>query len=323
MARPLRIEYPGAHYYVINRGIAGMKIFQDDHDKEKFLEYLGTAAQRSAISVHSYCLMPNHFHLLIETPEAGLSRAIQWLNISYATYFNKKYRRSGHLFQGRFKAILVEADAYLLELSWYIHLNPVRANIVAAPGDYRWSSFPAFMGDQKKPDWLDTGLPASFGKNSKAAAKGYASFVDEVDAGSLKNPGKEVIGGCILGSADFASWVKENFLSDRKEEKEIPQLTNLKPRVSPERIVEAVCAETASSPERILAKGKKGNPAREIAIFLARDVSGVSTKELGAYFGGISGAGVTMRYNLFSEKLTEDKALKALVGRIRKRIFSL
>ena len=135
MARPLRVEYAGAYYHVMNRGNARDKIFYGDRDRERFLQYLAISAQRFSIIIHAYCLMTNHYHLLVETPEPNLSAAIQWLNVSYATYLNKKRRRSGHLFQGRFKSILVQADEWFKYLSRYIHLNPVRARIVKKPND--------------------------------------------------------------------------------------------------------------------------------------------------------------------------------------------
>ena len=130
MARALRVEFPGAFYHVINRGNAGETLFRSKRDREKFLEYVGKAVERFGIKVHTYCLMTNHYHFLIETPEANLSRAIQWTNMSYAAYFNRKRDRRGHLFQGRFKSILVDADEYLKHLSRYIHLNPLRAKMV-------------------------------------------------------------------------------------------------------------------------------------------------------------------------------------------------
>lgn len=164
MARPLRVEYPGAYYHVINRGNAGENIFHSTRDREKFLEYLEKAVERFSIIIHTYCLMTNHYHLLIETAQANLSLAMQWLNVSYAAYYNKKRQRSGHLFQGRFKSVLVEADEYL---------NPVKAGMVNSPGEFSWSSYPAFIGKIKTPDWLETGwLLAAFGRKKKEAVSG-------------------------------------------------------------------------------------------------------------------------------------------------------
>ncbi|MBW2065942.1 MAG: transposase [Deltaproteobacteria bacterium] len=140
MARPLRVEYPGAYYHVMSRGNNQERIYEDDTDREKFLEYLGKASERFSIIIYTYCLMNTHYHLLVQTPEANLSLAMQWLNVSYATYLNRKRGRYGHLFQGRFKALLIDADGYLTHLSRYIHLNPVRAKMVSLPAEYPWSS---------------------------------------------------------------------------------------------------------------------------------------------------------------------------------------
>jgi len=206
VARPLRVEYAGAFYHVMNRGNAGGEIFVSRKDKEKFTEYFGKSVERFSIIIHTYCLMSNHYHLLIETPQPNLSQAIQWLNVSYAAYHNRKHRRSGHLFQGRFKSVLVDADEYLKHLSRYIHLNPVRAKIVQKPEEYRCSSYPAFIGKTKVPEWLETGwLLWSFGKKKKAAMQNCKAFVDGVDSETLESPAKDIVGGFILGDSDFVN----------------------------------------------------------------------------------------------------------------------
>ena len=218
MARPLRVEYPGAFYHVMHRGNAGEDIFKSKRDREIFLEYFAKAVERFGIKIHTYCLMTNHYHMLIETPQPNLSQAIKWINVSYATYFNRKRRRSGHLFQGRFKSILVDADEYLKPLSRYIHLNPLRAKIVNVLSEYRWSSYPAFIGKIKSPDWLETDwLLSIFDRKRKLAAKSYQNFVETVDIAQLENPAKELTGGFILGSVEFVDWVKKTFLSKRSE----------------------------------------------------------------------------------------------------------
>ena len=172
MARPLRIEFPGAFYHVINRGNAGMSVFKSGRDRERFLEYVGKAVERYEIKVHTYCLMTTHYHFLIETPHPNLSQAIKWINVSYAMYFNRTRRRTGHLFQGRFKAVLVDADEYLKDLSRYIHLNPVRAGMVEHCKDYQWSSYPVFGGYGKLPEWLETNwLLSLFGEDRDIAKK--------------------------------------------------------------------------------------------------------------------------------------------------------
>ena len=321
MARPLRVEYPGAYYHVINRGNYREKIFKNDRDREKFLEYLEKAGERFSIVFHTYCLMSNHFHLLVETPEANLSAAMQWINVSYATYFNRKGGRHGHLFQGRFKAILIDADEYLKHLSRYIHLNPVRAKMVSTSSEYKWSSYPAFIGKIKAPQFLEVNwLLSSFGKRKKEARQNYKDFVEGVDIKTLENPNRWVTEGFILGDSNFVDWIKSNFLSARQDEKEIPQLKKLKPRVSLETIVNAVCEEFDCNQEQIITKGRKKNKAREVAIYLARNMTGMTCKDLGVYFGGVSGALITMMHNRVDAESKRNKRLKGRINKIRNQM---
>ncbi len=322
MARPLRVEYPGAFYHVMNRGNAGEDVFINQRDKEKFTEYLAKLVERFSIIIHTYCLMSNHYHLLLETPLPNLSLAMQWLNVSYAAYHNRKRNRSGHVFQGRFKSLLVDADEYLKHLSRYIHLNPVRANIVKRPEAYRWSSYTAFIGKTQPPEWLETEwLLWSFAKKKKVARMKYTAFVDEVDSKTLENPAKNLVGGFILGDSDFVNWVKETFLSARNDEDEIPQLKRLKPRTSLNAIVQAVSGSFGSSRKHICEKGRKGNWARDIAIYLARDLSGLTGRELGDFFG-ISAPGITVRYNHVAREMKRDRKVGGQLEKIRKRIIN-
>ena len=324
MTRPLRVEYPNAYYHVINRGNYQEKIFINDRDKEKFLEYLEKAAERFSIIFHSYCLMDNHYHLLVQTPDPNLSKAMQWINVSYATYFNRKRDRHGHLFQGRFKAILIDADEYLKHLSRYIHLNPVRAKMVSSPAEYLWSSYGAFIGQQDTPQFLETNwLLTNFGKNKKQARRSYQDFVEKVDAKSLENPSDQVSEGFLLGDGNFIKWVKETFLSGRNDEKEIPQLKKLKPRVAIEDVVRVVSEQFKCSENHIIAKGRKNNKAREVAIYLTRDMSGVSCKDLGLYFGGVSGALITIMHKRIAEKSAQSRRFKRRIDTIRKQIFNI
>ena len=138
MARPLRITYPGAFYHVTSRGNERKNVFKSKRDRVKFLEYLDSATKRYDAVIHAFCLMDNHYHLLLETPSGNLPQIMRHTNGAYTTYFNVKRERSGHLFQGRYKAILVDMDEYAKELSRYIHLNPVRAKMVKTPEEYEW-----------------------------------------------------------------------------------------------------------------------------------------------------------------------------------------
>lgn len=323
MARPLRVEYPGAFYHVINRGNAGENLFKGIRDREKFLEYLETAIERFSLKIYTYCLMTNHFHVLLETRLPNLSQAIQWVNVSYAGYFNRKYQRNGHLFQGRFKSILVDADEYLKQLSRYIHLNPVRANLVEHPDEYKWSSYSTITGKTKEPAWLESAwLLSQFGTQRKQAITNYKKFVEEANTKDLKNPAKDLSGGFILGSPDFVIWIKETFLSTRSDENEIPQLRELKPRINIDQIVEAVCREFNCEIETILQKGRKRNVARDVAIYLVRVLSGEKGKNIGEYFGNISGAAITRRYNCLVKQIENNKRFRNRIQRLKHKIVN-
>ena len=155
MARPLRITYPGAFYHITSRGNERKEIFKSLADREKFLFYLESATRRYDAMIHVYCLMSNHYHLLLETPSGNLSQILRHVNGAYTTYFNTKRQRSGHLLQGRFKAILVDMDEYSKEHSRYIHLNPHRAKMIDNLEQYRWSSYLDYIGTRKPPAWLE------------------------------------------------------------------------------------------------------------------------------------------------------------------------
>ena len=324
MARPLRIEYAGGHYHVHNRGNAGERVLAQDRDKEKFLEYIAEAAGRCEFILHCYCLMDNHFHLLVETRRSNLSMAMQWLNVSYAAWYNRKHGRRGHVFQGRFKSYLIDADEYLTTLSRYIHLNPVRAGLVASPRDYAWSSYRFFMGEQSGADWLETKtIFEKFSRRPSAAKLAYKGFVEDVKEEDLKNPSDGAIGGCIIGGEDFVKWVQKNLLAGREEKKDIPQLKKLRPLVSIDQIIKEVGRTFGCASVDIQKSGKKKNIARDVAIYIARSKSGLSCKELGVRFGDITGAGVTMKYTCIKRLLVDDRKLAKKIGGIVNRIFNI
>jgi len=180
MARPLRLEFAGALYHVTARGNCQEDIFEADADRLEFISIFHTVCERYNWVCHAYCLMGNHYHLLIETPDANLSKGMRQLNGVYTQAFNRKHNRVGHLFQGRYKSILVEKDSYLLELSRYIVLNPVRAQMVRSAVNWRWSSYRAMTGQIKKPAFLEVDwVLSAFGKRKSKAIAGYKKFVSE------------------------------------------------------------------------------------------------------------------------------------------------
>ena len=204
MSRPLRIEYPGALYHVTARGNARRDIVEDDHDRQAFVDLLAETVLTRRWRLYAYCLMDNHYHLLVETPEPNLSRGMRQLNGVFTQRMNRRHGRSGHVFQGRFKSILVEREAYLLELCRYVVLNPVRAGLAARAGDWRWSSYPVTADLRRTaPAWLAReAVLALFGGSGRR----YRRFVE---AGlAADSPWENLIGQIYLGGEAFVEGFK-------------------------------------------------------------------------------------------------------------------
>jgi len=220
MARPLRVEFAGAVYHVTARGNGGQDIFDDDTDRLKFLEVLGSTVERFAWICHAYCLLPNHYHLLVETPEANLSRGMRQLNGVYTQSFNRRHGRSGHVLQGRFKAILVEKESYLLELARYVVLNPVRAGMARYPRLWKWSSYRATAGETPPPGFLTTDwILSQFGRHRGRAREAYRQFVKE---GYDVTVWDELRGGVLLGTDRFVREIRP-LLTDATATREVPR----------------------------------------------------------------------------------------------------
>lgn len=180
MSRPVRIEFEFATYHITTRGDRKEDIYEDDEDRALFLKILSNVIDQFNWVCHGYCLMNNHYHLLIETPDANLSKGMRQLNGVYTQSSNRRHQKVGHLFQGRYKAILVDADAYLLELTRYVVLNPVAAGMVKHPSSWEWSSYMAMIGKTNAPNWLEVnGLLAQFNSKLSLAIKQYIEFVNE------------------------------------------------------------------------------------------------------------------------------------------------
>ena len=306
MARPLRIEYTGAFYHVTTRGNEQKDIFKSQRDREKFLSYLETAALRYDAVIHAYCLMNNHYHLIVETPRGNLSQIMKHINSSYTTYYNVKRKRAGHLLQGRYKAILVDADEYATELSRYLHLNPVRVGIVKEPEEYRWSSCRYYTGGTSAPAWLRTDfILGYFGKKEDSARKKYRQFVHDLIGREYSSPLLATIASTILGSAEFVSEIQDRHLSDRKADREQPALRELSSKPSPEVIVKAV-REAYAADDRLATKA---------AIYLCHRFSGAKLKEIGDLFD-VSESGITQASKRFAQSMDCDEQLKGQVRRI-------
>ncbi len=221
MARPLRVEYPGAVYHVTSRGNAQADIFLDDADRAMFLHTLAGVISRFGWACHAYCLMDNHYHLVIETPEANLCLGMRQLNGVYTQRFNRSHDQVGHIFQGRYKSILVERDVYLLELCRYVVLNPVRANMVKDVCQWGWSSYCATAGINNPPAWLRIDwLLSQFGKQRRRCMEQYAQFVEEgLSRASIWDGLSQQV---YLGRDDFIDQIKLK-LSGRNDLAEVPR----------------------------------------------------------------------------------------------------
>ncbi|MBW2075783.1 MAG: hypothetical protein DRP65_06435 [Planctomycetota bacterium] len=312
MARPLRITFIGAFYHITSRGNERKAIFKNKRDREKFFEYLESATERYDALIHAYCLMDNHYHLLMETPSGNLPQIMRHINGAYTTYFNIKRKRSGHLFQGRYKAILVEIDEYAKELSRYIHLNPVRAGMVDRPEAYQWSSYPFYIGKGKPPEWLHrTFILGYFGEKESIAQKRYQGFVNALVGKEYESPLKDVVSSTLLGSADFISYVKKTFLSDKKPDKDLPALKELAPKASMQDVFDVI-DESFSNDAKL---------ARNVKMYLCQKYTAEKLKDIGRHFG-ISESGVSQASRRVRQWMEKDKKLRREIGKLEKRIRS-
>ncbi len=222
MARPLRIEFPGAVYHVTSRGNARQAIFIDEEDRGRFLDGLSLVVERFNWLCHAYCLMENHYHLLIETPNANLSKGMRELNGVYTQGFNQRYRRVGHLFQGRYKAIVVAKDNHLLSLCRYVVLNPIGVGLIKRPEQWRWSSYRATIGLGRKPPFLTIGWVLSqFGGRKRAAMERYKRFV--IGGIGKELPWETLKGQIFLGTDEFIKRLS-GLLAEKESIKEVPRV---------------------------------------------------------------------------------------------------
>jgi len=264
VSRPLRLEFAGALYHITSRGDRQDDIYETDADRVGFIDLLGDVCDTYNWVCHGYCLMSNHYHLLIETPDSNLSKGMRQLNGVYTQSFNRSHGRVGHVFQGRYKAIHVEKEAYLLELARYIVLNPVRAEMVRSAKEWPWSSYRSMTGQTNAPDWLHTDwILAAFGRNKKSAIEGYKRFVR--DGKNQPSPWKALRNQVYLGEDGF---IKEmNVLIDG--DKDLSEVPSSQRRALPMSLEEY----------------EKIGDSRNHAMALAYQSGGFSLKEVGDYFG--------------------------------------
>jgi len=335
MARPLRIEAVGAWYHITARGNERRAIFRDDDDRRQFLGLVGELEERFGVAVHAYVLLDNHYHLLLRPLAGNVSRAMQWLGVSYVVWFNRRHRRVGHLFQGRFKALLLEEEA-AAEVSRYVHLNPIRVRRLGlgkerqsalavgmgeastpeqvkqrltALREYRWSSYRAYVGQERVPVWLKCAelRMAVGGRNDPVAVQqaGYQDFVERVvREGVLPSPWARLEAQVLLGSAEFVARLRKMAGGNLKEQ---PALRHLRARPQWADIRAAIEQVRGESWEDF--RDRHGDWGRDAALYLARQRAGLKLRELGDLAGGIDYRSVGSAVRGFKRRLARDRQL--------------
>ena len=280
MARALRIDYPETFYHVLSRGNERREIFHDDRDYLRFLETLGKMVERFRVEIHAYVLMKNHFHLLLRTKEANLSRAIQWLSVSYSVWYNRRHQRSGHLFQGRFKSFLIENDRYFTAMCLYIHGNPLRAGIAERGSDYLWSSCRVYADPKKGVLWLTTELVLGMYGGSRR------KFVEAQEASFEERPRvlEDLRHGLYLGSESFSEECIEKLKSEGHAEK--PQVKSLlRSRDIQEVAIRILKRLGEKNPESVLKVRKYRCRNRDVTIYVLYRLGIYLNREIGRVFG--------------------------------------
>jgi len=301
MSRELRIEFEHAFYHVMARGNTRSRIFKTDLQREKFLDYLHKLHEKYQVKIHAYCLMSNHYHLLIETPQGNLSRVMHTLNTSYTNFYNYHNKRSGHLFSGRYKAILVEKDTYAQILSSYIHLNPVRAKLVNTSGEYQWSSFKYYSGKDKKiPDFIYTDLILGYFDNDiDSSRQKYISYVNERKK-SRKDPFRKMKVENILGSDEYVEDIRTKAEEFGWVNRKIEFTKNILDKKKLERKIRKIVGNENDIGESL---------RRKILIYLLRKEIGKSLWNIGVEFG-IKASAVHMISRRFEAEMEKKKEVR-------------
>jgi len=328
MARPLRIEYPGAYYHVMNRGNRREDIFLTNKDRQGFVDALADSCDTYSIKLITYVLMDNHFHLLVQTPQANLSEFMRHFLVTYTVRFNLRNGCTGHVFQGRFKSLLVDEDEYLLPLSRYIHLNPIRskrfkdADIPTKTEylkEYSWSTFAGYCYLRKRNKNIDYSwfLCTYFGEDTAKARRRCREYVYQAIDGEIENPFEAVVHQSIIGAQDFVDWVRQKL--PRKAQREVPALNRLQHHISVERIIAEVAKAGNAKAADLRDRKTKLKDLRQMAIELSYRYSNYKQKEIGAIFG-VDYSTVSQSRTRLKTKLNSSRKLKKQFHRIRAQI---
>jgi len=314
MARPVRIEYEGAIYHVTSRGNERKKIFFGKADYEKFLYYMEEAKEKYDYVVHCYVLMTNHYHLVIQTPQGNLSEVMHFINGSYTNYINRKRGRQGHLFQGRYKAILVDGDTYLLEGSRYLHLNPVRAKLVGKPEEYPYSSYRSYVSGAREHLVSRDMIWEMISKDRRRARKGYRDFVERAIGTQEESPLKKIYGGAILGGHEFIKEALGKLEEGVVKREDVSHRRELQGVISSDVIIDAIASHFGISKD-VVREDKR--TYRKIAISLMKQHTATTNRQIMNLFGDVTYSAIAKIHERFREELIKDKSLREDVQRIR------
>ena len=320
MSRPLRIQYPNAWYHVMNRGRRGDTVFDTKEDYQLFIDILLEAVELFALRISAYCLMSNHYHLLVQTPDSNLSRCMRHINGVYTQRFNAAYGLDGPLFRGRYKAIVVGEDRYLLQLVRYIHKNPLRAGMVESIEQYEWSSHRGYLSTAKKWGWLHKQfLLSMLAKNPKQRIGQYRVFMAEDESPSFLRTMNLKKLPSVLGDNQFINMIKQRFF-ERKRHVEVPESKGLAPDA--DQIIAAVC-NLYDIDKRRLFHAKRGhlNEARSMAMYLCRYLRGKSLTGIGKVFDINSYSTVSSIIERFKVRMRSDRKLLQKVEEVRNTLL--
>lgn len=331
MARPLRIQYPGAYYHVMNRGNSGQEIFFADGDREVFLSGLTESCDIYGVRLIAYVLMSNHFHLIVQTEHANLSEFMRHFLVSYTVRINRRRARSGHVFQGRYKSLLIEEDAYLLPLSRYIHLNPIRTKefwdveVKTKLGylrNYGWSSLVGYCFPPRRNKGVDYCwlLDAYFGGDKRKGRNGYWRYVCQGVEGEIESPFDHVVYQAILGTKEFAERVKEKIAWGK--EREIPALRRLRRSLPVETVTEVMGSVFNVEPKELLTRSARIKLLRQMAMELCYRYTSLSQRELGEVFG-VDYSTISQNRSRLKGRLQSDKRIYGQFEQIERQIEKL
>jgi REP element-mobilizing transposase RayT len=332
MARPLRIQYPGAYYHVTCRGNEKKTIFLANRDREVFFEKLILSLDTYHVYLLAYVCMPNHFHFLLTTPEGNLAEFMRHFNVSYTSVFNRRHERVGHLYQGRYKAFLIDADSYLLELSRYIHLNPVRGKAFSDKSEkekwdvirnFKNSSLPGYFSVKKRDGFVDysTVLAYMGGDDRKGRAR-YRQFVRGGISGYLESPLELGKGHGIVGDSDFVDQIKREFVVEAGTQREQPALRELGKAYAPEKLIEHFLRLTGKERIEICRRGKSSIERAMLMEFLYRFCR-LTQPQIGRLFGGIDYSGVSQARKRLHAKLKKDPQTERTFEKLKDQLNNL